>query len=241
MTTTLYGWGRMFDLPSPSPYVAKADIQLQMLGIEFDRATADLDSVEKRKAPYVIEDDGKVIEDSAFIRRHFESRTGKDLDAGLSAEQRAAAHALGALLENRLAQIMACERWLIDENFDRGPRMFFVGVPDVMRDAVVAEVRDGFRQTMYGAGFARFTRPELMQIAAADIAAVAALLGDKPWLFGDNASAVDATAYGVLAGSATRFFDSELPDLISAHDNLARFIDRAERAYFPEDRWPAMG
>ena len=45
MTTTLFGWGRMFDLPNPSPYVAKADMQLQLLGIEFDRAMADLDTV----------------------------------------------------------------------------------------------------------------------------------------------------------------------------------------------------
>ena len=31
--TTLFGWGPMFDCPSPSPFVMKSDIQLQMLGV----------------------------------------------------------------------------------------------------------------------------------------------------------------------------------------------------------------
>jgi len=229
----------MFDLPSPSPYVAKADMLLQMLGIEFDRAVADLDSVSKHKAPYVRDGD-TIIEDSSFIRDYFERKTGRDLDAGLNPVQRATARALGGMLESRLAQIMACERWLIDENFDRGPRLFFAAVPEPMRETVVAQVREDFRKTMHGAGFARFTRAEQMQIAAADIAAVAALLGDQSWLFGANASAADAVAYGVLSACSTRFFDSELADLIAAQPNLAAYLGRIEQAYFTPDHWPAM-
>lgn len=239
MTITLFGWGRMFDVASPSPYVAKADMQMQMLGIQFNRAIADLESVSKHKAPYVL-DDGATIEDSSFIRKHFETKTGHDLDAGLTAEERATARALSGMLENRLGQIMACERWLIDDNFDRGPRQFFADVPDAMREAVIAQVREDFNKTMYGAGFGRYSRAELMLIAAEDIAAVAALLGDKEWLFGDKASAADAVAYGVLSGSATRFFESQLPDLIEAQPNLGAYLDRIEQAYFASDQFPQM-
>jgi glutathione S-transferase len=240
MSITLFGWGRMFDTCSPSPYVAKADIQMQMLGIEFDRAIADLDTVGKHKAPYV-QDDGQVIEDSAFIRLHFEAKVGQDLDAGLTPVERATAQALTGMLENRLAQIMACERWLIDTNFERGPSQFFATIPEPMRSEVIAQVRGEFQRIMHGVGFARHSRDELMQIAAEDINAVAALLGDKQWLFGDRASAADAVAYGVLAGSVTRFFESKLPDLIEAHPNLTAYLERTEQTYFPEDRWPPMG
>lgn len=240
MTTTLHGWGRMFDLPCPSPYVMKADIQLQLLGVPFERATADLDAVGKHKAPYVI-DDGQVIEDSTFIRWHFEAKLGRDLDAGLSAEQRAAAWAIGTSLESRLSQIMACERWLIDANFDKGPRQFFMGVPEAMRDAVIEQVRGDFARTMHGSGFARFTRAERMQLARADIAAVAGLLGTKPFLFGDEPTAADASAGGVLASCDTRFFESELPDLIAAHPTLVSYLGRITARFFPEDRWPPMG
>lgn len=240
MTTTLYGWGRMFDLPSPSPYVTKTDIQMQLLGIPFDRAIAQLDSVSKGKAPYV-EDDGRIIEDSAFIRLHFEAKTGQDLDAGLSPAERATARALGGMLEGRLAQIMLCERWLIDANFERGPIRFFGGVPEAMRGEVIAQVRGELRKTLHGAGFARFSRDEMMGIAAADIAATAALLGEKPYLFGDRPSAVDATAYGVVASCATRFFEGQLPDLVAAHSDLTAYLERMEAAFFPVDRWPSMG
>ena len=51
--TTLFGWGPMFDTRGPSPFVLKADIQMQMLGVGFERANAVLEAVAKHKAPYV--------------------------------------------------------------------------------------------------------------------------------------------------------------------------------------------
>ena len=86
---TLYGWGPMFDCPSPSPYVMKTLIQLQMLGVDFQCAMADLETVSKGKAPY-LDDDGMLIQDSNFIRSHFEKKLGKSLDAGLSDQEKSA-------------------------------------------------------------------------------------------------------------------------------------------------------
>lgn len=240
MGTTLYGWGRMFDLPSPSPFVMKTDIQLQMLGVNFDRAIADLESVNKHKAPYVL-DDGVLVQDSTFIRWHFEKKLGIDLDEGLSPAQRGTAWVLEKMLEHRLTSIMVCERWLIDENFERGPRQFFAGVPQAMREAVIQQVRADLSKTMHGSGFSRFSRQELMQMARADIAAVAAMLGDQPYFGGPSPRAVDAAGLSVLAGCATRFFVSELPDIIHSHANLVAYIERMQQRFFSEDRWPRMG
>lgn len=240
MTTTLYGWGTMFDLPSPSPFVIKADVQLQMLGVEFDRAIADLSSVPKEKAPYV-HDDGVLIEDSTFIRWHFERKLGRDLDQGLSRQQRGTAWGLGTMLEQRLVAIIVQQRWLDDGNFDRGPRQFFMGVPEAMREGAIAQARGAIAATMHGNGIARFTSDELHQLAAADIAAVSQILGDGAFLFGDEPTAVDAIAFGVLGSCATRFFDSGLPDLIAAHINLTDYLGRMQQSYFPTERWPAMG
>ena len=80
---TFYGWGPMFDCPSPSPYVMKSDMQLQMLGADFKRAYADLESVPKRKAPY-IKDGDLLVEDSNFIRAHVETKLGRSLADGLA-------------------------------------------------------------------------------------------------------------------------------------------------------------
>lgn len=118
MTTILYGWGPMFDAPSASPYVIKCEVQLQMLGVEFERAIANLDAVKKHKAPYV-KDGDELIEDSTFIRDHFEKKLHRDLNMGLSHEQRGVAWAVERMLEDRLTFILLHERWTTTSSADR--------------------------------------------------------------------------------------------------------------------------
>lgn len=237
--TILYGWGPMFGAPSPSPFVIKCDMQLQMLGVNFTRAIADLERVPKHKAPYV-EDDGRIIEDSTFIRLYFEEKLGDDLDEGLTLEQRGMAWGLERMLEDRLSMIMAHERWLVDANFDKGPRQFFMGVPEPQHSALCKDVREQLHTMMVRHGIGRHTREERMMLAERDISAIAAVLGDKPYLFGDTPKAVDASAFGVLASCATNFFDTPLSGLVREHTNLRKYIERIEWRYFGEIVWPAM-
>lgn len=237
--TTLYGWGPMFGIHSPSPFVAKADIQMQMFDIPCDRGIADLDSVSKHKAPYV-EDDGKIIEDSTFIRWHFETKLGVDLDEGLTREQRAIAWAVERMLEDRLAPIMANERWLQGDNFARGPAMFFLGVPEAMRANVIADAVSGVETGHRLSGIGRHSREERMQLAAKDIASVADLLGTKLFVMADYPTAVDATAYGVIAACTAPVFDTPLRDIVASHPNLVAYLKRMEERFFAEERWPSM-
>ena len=237
--TTLYGWGPMFGLPSPSPFVLKCDMQLQMLGVSFARAIADLESVAKHKAPYV-EDDGRIIEDSTFIRLYFEQKLGVDLDQGLTSAERGAAWAIERMLEDRLNLIMASERWLVDANFEKGPRQFFAGVPEPAQTALCKDVREQLHTMMVRHGIGRHSREERMLLAERDISAVAAVLGDNAYLFGDKPSAVDATAFGILGACATPFFETPLSGLVHEHANLVDFLNRIERRFFSEISWPAM-
>lgn len=237
--TILYGWGPMFGVQSPSPFVAKADIQMQMFDIPCERATADLDSVSKHKAPYV-DDDGTIVQDSAFIRLYFEKKLGVDLDEGLTAEQRATAWAVERMLEDRLTPIIVHERWLEGDNFARGPAMFFMDVPEPMRAEVANGAREGVRANLYGQGIGRHTRDERLQLAQRDIAAVAALLGDKAFIMGSYPTAVDAVAYGVIAACTAPIFDSPLKDMVADHANLVAFLQRMEDRFYSELRWPSM-
>ena len=237
--TTLYGWGPMFGLPSPSPFVLKCDMQLQMLGVPFTRAIADLETVPKHKAPYV-EDEGRVIEDSTFIRLYFEQKLGLDLDQGLTPAERGAAWGIERMLEDRLNLIMTSERWLVDANFEKGPRQFFAAVPEPAQSALCKELREQLHAMMVKHGIGRYSREERLLLAERDISAVAAVLGDKAYLFGDKPSAVDATAFGILGSCATPFFDTPLSGLVHEHANLVDLLDRIERRFFGELRWPAM-
>jgi glutathione S-transferase len=235
--TTLYGFGPAFGVPSPSPFVLKCDMQMQMLAVPFERAIADLESVPKHKAPYV-EDEGRIIEDSTFIRFHFEQKQGLDLDDGLTLAERGAAWGLERMLEDRLAMIMVHERWLEDVNFERGPRQFFMRVPESAREAVCKDVRDQLRTMMVRHGVGRHSRTERMLLAARDISAVAAVLGEKAYLFGDKPSAVDAAAFGVLSSCAASLFDTPLTGLVREHANLLSYLDRMEVRYFANVSWP---
>ncbi len=236
--TTLYGWGPMFGLRGPSPFVLKTDIQLQMLGVAFDRRTADLEAVKKHKAPYV-QDGAEIIEDSSFIRWHFEQKLGRSLDTGLTPEQRSHGWALERMLEDRLYLIMVHERWLEDANFFKGPAQFFAGVPEAARPQVMADRRADLRTVMQGQGIGRHSRGERLELAAHDIAAVSEALGDKPFLFGDQPSAPDAAAYGVISCCGARFFDTPLTAFVDRHANLRPYLTRMEERFFDDTQWRA--
>lgn len=239
MTTTLFGWGPLFGARGPSPFVLKTDIQLQMLGVRFQRAIADLEGVTKHKAPYV-RDGEQLIEDSTFIRAHFERKLDRHLDARLTRGQRAAAWALERMLEDRLHFILVHERWLEDTNFYKGPALFFRNVPEPQRAAVINGVREERRRMLIGHGLGRHSRAERMELAARDIAAVADTLGDQSYLFGPEPSAADAAAFGVLSSCATRFFDSPLPEIIERHAGLVSYLERMDQRFFRDVTWPAM-
>lgn len=238
---TLHGWGPLFGVRGPSPTVLKAEIQLQMLGVEFRRAIADLEVVGKHKAPYVTLADGTLLQDSTFIRLHFERALGKDLDAGLTSEQRAAAWGLERMLEDRLIHIMAHERWLEPANFERGPAMFFQRVPEAARAGVIEGVMADLKKGMHFQGVGRHTREERMTLAARDVAAIAGQLGDKPFLFGEEPKALDAVAFGVLTSCAAPIFDSPLQAIIGSHERLTPYLARIEARFFTDGAWPSMG
>lgn len=235
--TTLYGFGPHFDLPSPSPYVMKTEIQLQMLGVEFERAFADLDSVSKHKAPYV-EDDGSIIQDSNFIRAHFEKKLGKRLDDGLSQSDKAASWALERMVEDHMAKAITMARWLDDDNFNKGPIAFFMAVPEEARKGVTDGVRESIRQSLYDVGFGRHSEEERLQLVERDIAAIAHQLGDKPYLFGDEPSVADAACAAGLASCGTPFFDTPLVGMVAAHATLPAYVKRMTERYFTENNWP---
>ena len=237
--TTLFGWGPMFGLPCPSPFVMKADIQLQLFGVAFDRAIADLDSVSKHKAPYV-QDDGQIIQDSTFIRWHFEKKLGVDLDEGLSEAGKATAWAFERMLEDRLARIEGHERWLEGDNFERGPAMFFLGAPEAVRAQVIANAVAGVRTGMDATGLGRHSREERLRLAETDIAATAALLGEKAFMLADRPTSLDGAAFGVIAGCTAPIFDTPLKAMVASHANLVAYLERMKDRFFQPNRWPAM-
>jgi glutathione S-transferase len=180
--------------------------------------------------------------DSTFIRAHIERKYELDLDEGLDSGQRAQAWAIERMLEDHLYFAMMWFRWVDAENFAKGPAHFFDRVPESDRIATRQRVQAGKLDDLRAHGIGRHPPEKVAELGIRSIDAMAALLGDRPYLFGDRCSAVDATAFGMLAAVATPFFVSPLRAGLERHDTLRAYIDRMMGRYFPEHEssWQAL-
>lgn len=230
---TLYGFGPAFGLPDPSPFVMKTDVQLKMSGLPYRFERGRPPEAPKGKIPF-IDDNGTRIGDSTFIRWHIERAHGIDLDGGLSTVQRAQAWAIERLLEDHLYFAMIHVRWMDDANFARGPSLFFNAVPEAIRAQTVADARERVRATLHGHGLGRHSDAEIIALGARSLASLAALMSENRFLMGDDPTASDATAFGMLAGILTPFFDTRLRDAALAHENLVRYTQRMMQRYYPD-------
>ena len=229
---TLLVFPPIFGLPSASPYSTKAMILLTMAGLDFRSRPADPRKAPKGKLPVLI-DGGRTIPDSHFIRRHLEREYGHDFDAGLDARERAVATAMTALVEDRLYWVGISERWLYPEN--KVPVLEMLGmVPAFAREFVRRLIARDIRRDLRGQGMGRHSREEALEIAEDVVATLAAQLGDRPFMMGNEPTGLDATAYPMLAGCMTPAFETRLRDMVAAHPTLVAYCARmGERFPFP--------
>jgi glutathione S-transferase len=229
---TLYVFGPAFGLPDPSPFVMKADMLLKMSGLPYMVQTGGLGKAPKGKLPF-IDDDGEVVADSTFIRWHLEKRYNIDFDRGLAPEQRAVSWAFEKLLEDNLYWAIVFERWMDDANFDKGPRIFFRGVPAPVRPFVTRMVRRQMRRYLHGHGMGRHSPEEITALATKAVDATAMLLGAKPYMMGAAPTGLDATAFAFIAGALCPLFESPLRAAACRHDNLKAYVERMTAQYYP--------
>jgi hypothetical protein len=150
----------------------KAEVLLKMANLPFETDTGGFNKAPKGKLPYIT-DDGEIIADSTLIRLHIEKKYGFDFDAGLSLPERGIAWAFEKVCEDHLYWAGLHAGWLVDENFDKGPRKFFNAVPGPLRPFIVLMTRRRVRRNLWGHGMGRHTMAEMDQLAARDIDAIA--------------------------------------------------------------------
>jgi glutathione S-transferase len=220
-------WG----LPSISPFCLKLEAVLRMAGIPF-RTVVDATPFRgpKGKLPW-IEHEGRRIGDSGFIVEYLEERFGCDLNAGLSASERAVALALRRLIEEDLYWTMVFDRWIVEDNWRRFRTVVLGGVPAPLRTIVAPLARRGVRRQLEGHGLGRHSREEIHAIGCRDLGAIADFLGDKPFLMGSTATEVDAVAYGLLPNILGVPIESPIRDEGLKRANLVAYIERFRNRY----------
>lgn len=230
---TLYVYGPALGLPDPSPFVTKTLVQLKMSGLDFVTQEGDPRSAPKHKLPY-INDQGTIVADSSFIQKHLEHRRGIDFSGGYGAADLATGMAIQRMLEEHLYWLVAHARWIRDEDFNRGPRIFFDKLPALMRPFVIAMVRRQVRQSLQAQGLGRHTDEERLVLAQDDLAAVSGILDDRPYLLGDRICGYDAVAYAFARACLTPSLEHPLRQVAEQYPNLQAYLERMTAEFFPE-------
>lgn len=236
---TLYGIGAKFGLPEASPYVTKTEIHLRMAGLAYVKETAPPQMSPKGQLPW-LDDDGELIADSHFIRQHLERKYGLDFDEGLGVAERAQAWAIERMVENHLGWTLINARWLIPENYAKGPAQFFQAMPPAMQEDMRRDAQARIGENLRAIGIGRHTDDEGLGLGVRSLAALSALLDGKPFLMGARPTGVDAIAFGVLAGLMTPFFDAPIRERAMSFGNLTAYVDRMMAGVYPEFDWAPL-
>ena len=230
----LYQFRTAFGLPNLSPFCMKVETYLRMAKLDFEIIEiGDPRSMPKGKAP-VIDDQGQMIPDSSFILEHLEKAYRADLDAGLSAEKKATAHAFAKLLEERFYFTALYSRWMDDRCWPTVKQLFFNDFPPVVRSLVPVVARKQVRKALYGQGTGRHTQDEIYAMATKDLTELGAYLGEKPYFLGDQPRINDAIVYAFAANAVWFPVETPILESVRSQSNLMAYCERMKADFYSD-------
>lgn len=222
-----------FGQPSGSPFCVKALILLKMAETDFEIVYQDDPrKTPKGKLPIIVDGDVTVA-DSSFIRAHLEARLGIDLDAGLSAEQRAVSLAFQRLTEEHLYWSMIAARWAHPDGWAAVRDAYFSKLPGLLRPIISGMVRKDVLKSARGHGMGRHAMAEQFQLGADNLTAIAAWLGDKSFMHGPTPTAIDASVGAFVSAIHDDGLDTPMRATARSNANLAAYAARIRERYFP--------
>ena len=203
----------------------KVEVYLKLQQLPYKTISADPRKAPKGKCPFV-EVDGTTVADSSAILAYLEKRAEAPLDQGLDAAGRAQAHLLRRLFEESLYWPLLWSRWADDEGWTELRPHIEAVVPAVVRWFVPGMIRKNVVGSTVAQGTGRHTREEIYALGKADIEAIAAALGDKPYLLGDQLRTIDVTGYAFLAQILLWKKPSPLTEAARAFPTLEAYVKR---------------
>ncbi len=223
---TLYQFPPAFDRPySLSPFCAKLEAYLRLANVEHTVAEANPQRAPKGKAPY-IRHDGGVLGDSSLIIEWCKTRFGDPLDGALDDEQRATGHLIQRTVEEHLYFALVYSRWLDDPGWVHQKPAIASMVPAAVRWFLPGLLRRQVAKTLRAQGVARHQLDEIYAAGAADLEALARVLGDAPFLLGEAPTSYDCAAWGQVVGILTTRSDNALTRAVRSQPNLVAWVER---------------
>ncbi|KAG7313234.1 hypothetical protein JYU34_000333, partial [Plutella xylostella] len=239
----LYQFSRTPMLPSTSPYCLKVETWLRLAGIKYENVDHKAKFRSKKGQLPFVELNGEEIADSSFIIKELSDKFGKDLDAGLTPEQRVISHAMISMIENHLSWVILWWRAKYPESVLKG---YQVNLQSALNTRVPNSLlnfcykftsgRKGLKKAK-AHGIGVHTQDEIMEFGKNDLRALSDLLSDRPYFFGEEPTLLDIVAFANLA--QLRFIDKAvsqpLRDAITdVFPNLGALVNRVKERAFPD-------
>ncbi|ORU94143.1 MAG: glutathione S-transferase [Cycloclasticus sp. symbiont of Bathymodiolus heckerae] len=230
----LYQFSRTWGLPNLGHFNVKVETYLRMAKISYDIVETLPLKAPKGKLPY-IEDDGEYVADSSFILEYLKTKYGDVLDERLSEKERATSLTIQRLLEEHLYWVGMYTRWQYsDVNWQVNKKAIFGSMPPLVRDIAAAVYRRLIKKQIYGHGMARHKQDEVFHLGKVDLGALSSFLGNSPYFMGEQATSIDASAFGVLVNTLFHPIESPVKEYGLGKENLVAYCHRMMSDYYPE-------
>ena len=236
-TVFLYQFPRPRAVANLGFFCLKVETLIRMTAIPYEIKTViNTAQAPKGKLPYIVHQ-GQKISDSSHIIDYLRLQFALTIDDDLSAEQLAIGHAVSTMLEERLRWCIVYSRWLDDRYAPtfKGLLDDFISFPlKVIFPLVLANNRRRIATTLASNGIGKFTPEEIYAFGQQDIAALTAILGDKPYLFGERPSSYDAVVNGFLANLIDVPMACPLNTFARDRETLRNYCQRMKANYFAD-------
>ncbi|XP_076673808.1 failed axon connections isoform X2 [Andrena cerasifolii] len=239
----LYQFSRTPLLPSISPYCLKVETWLRLNGIRYENVDHKLKFRSKKGALPFVEVNGEEIADSTIILRELSQKFDKDLDVGLTSEQRSVSHAMISMIENHLVWVVTCWR---TKNLDQVLKGYKVNLQHVLGTRIPNGILNFFFKLTFGRkgakkvkaqGMGVHTPEEVSKFGCTDLKVLSDMLADKPFFFGDEPTTLDVVAFAHLA--QILYIDKDTPYSLRDYmqencPNLVGHCSRVKERCFPD-------
>ncbi|HEY5944529.1 MAG TPA: glutathione S-transferase family protein [Kofleriaceae bacterium] len=224
---------RSWGSPNLSPFCAKLECYLRVAEVPYRPGKPDFRRAPKGKIPFV-ELDGALMGDSQLIIEELERRLATEgkrpLDQGMAPRDVAIARMIRRTIEEGLYFVGLYARWQTNEGYALMRDEFKKIVPGF----ILPIIRRAQVKKLHAQGTGRHTFEEAMAMGTADLDALAELLGDKPFILGDQPRVIDCTVFGFLETVLGFPLETPLGKRGQHHGNLVAFRKRIRDRWWPD-------
>ncbi|XP_064458700.1 failed axon connections-like [Ornithodoros turicata] len=235
----LYQFTRCPTLPGISPFCLKVETWLRMTQLKYENVDHKLKFKSKKGQLPFVELNGEEIADSDIIIKQLSKHFEKDVDAGLTTEQRNVSHAFCSMLNNHTGWVSRCWRYRHPGQFLKAAqmdvkRMLNSKLPKgVLQFFFKLAFKSNVQQTI-GHGLGRHTTEEILEFGKEDLKNMSQYLGEKQFFFGSEPHLLDCVAFSHLCQFIYVPFEGIVQFMEQECPNLLAFVNRMKERYWPD-------